>query len=248
MIPYEYLVSLGKQTGMEAIGIGGRTRNSYVGDEVWYAGGKYNFLFKAEILKIYSTANEDHFNGIGGKNLLLDGLDKDGYRIYEIVKLEGREIVKTTQEFLRVNAALIITAGKFGSNVGNIIISTDNNIIQSAIEPGKSKDSKAIYTVPRGHKLIIGSCYMAIHCENGAKSIGRNMGVDYCVRIDKTNTWITNARFYATDISQTEIKPSMLPPSLPELTDIKFTIGSASDDGVEVSLACLGYLFDMSKI
>lgn len=242
-IPYDYLISLGQIPGVEAIGIAGNINSPKIGKDICKFNENYHFLHQAEVLSIHSTSDLDCQDGYGAQKILLDGLDVTGKKYFEYVYLKGKTPISTKKQFLRINNALVIGSGSLGSNQGDIYIKYKENI-QTIIFANDAKDSRATYTVPKNHKLIIGSCYIAIHKNNNEKACGDNVSIQYLIKLPNTNIWIQNTTFSATDYSQSEIKPNMMPPALPELTDIKFTISNLSNNNVEISLAALGYLFN----
>ena len=86
----------------------------------------------------------------------LEGLDADYNQITETVTLTGTTPVTTTQSFLRINAAQIVT----GSNVGNITIS-NGGTTYSYIAAGFGSAQALIYTVPANSKLYINAVSFA---------------------------------------------------------------------------------------
>lgn len=84
--------------------------------------------------------------------VLLTGLAADYNVISETVTLTGVTPVATTQAFLRINGAQIVT----GSNVGNISIS-NGGTEYAYIAAGIGVSQALIYTVPANSKLYINS-------------------------------------------------------------------------------------------
>jgi len=83
-------------------------------------------------------------------NILVNGLDADYKSVAAIVTLNGTTPVTTTQTFLRINSAVILS----GSNVGNITIS-NGGTTYGYIEATLGTTQACVYTVPAGFALYL---------------------------------------------------------------------------------------------
>ena len=107
-------------------------------------GGIYTFPTAADTLDIVSTSAADTMD------VRITGLDANRDVLVEDVTLNGTTEVTTTGEFLRVNAAQILS----GNNAGDITISHGTDTV-AYIEDTYGSHQAAIYSVPRKHRLLI---------------------------------------------------------------------------------------------
>ena len=122
---------------------------------VWDNGGDFPFLTAAETLDIVSDSADDASAGSGARTLLVYGLDSDYLEVSELVTLNGLTPVTTTQTFLRVYRALVVTSGTnsglTGNNAGTITISGHTTTqVQAKILPNNGQTLMAVYTIPAG--------------------------------------------------------------------------------------------------
>jgi len=107
-------------------------------------GGIYTFPVTADTLDLVSTDASDTMS------VRITGLDANRDILVEDVTLNGTTEATTTGEFLRVNAAQILS----GNNAGGITISHGTNTV-AYIEDTYGMHQAAIYSVPRKHRLLI---------------------------------------------------------------------------------------------
>lgn len=107
-------------------------------------GGIMVYPSSAVVMSLVSTSASDTMG------VLVQGLDADYNQISETVTLTGTTPTSTTQSFLRINSAQIVT----GSNVGNISISNGGTTYQY-IGAGIGISQWLSYTVPANSKLYI---------------------------------------------------------------------------------------------
>ena len=148
-INWEAAVALGKTGGNEAWNIFGyNTAATGNLSAMWYRTGAYVFPSAAQIMQVKSTSASDTMN------LLIQGLDANYDRIQEVVTLAGTSIVPTTKEYLRLNAAIILS----GSNVGTIDIGDDlggTPTYYKGIRPGDGRCQDSFSTIPRGYQFAL---------------------------------------------------------------------------------------------
>jgi len=150
-INWEAAVALGKTGGNEAWNIFGY--NTDAGTDLramWYRGDTTDYVFPsaAQIMQIKSTEAADTMN------LLIQGLDANYDRISETVTLAGTSIVSTTNEYLRLNGAIILA----GSNAGTIDIGDDlggTPTYYKGIRPGDGRCQESFSTIPRGYQFAL---------------------------------------------------------------------------------------------
>lgn len=150
-INWEAAVALGKSGGNEAWNIFGY-HSSVNGNlrALWYRADTTDYVFPsaAQIMQVKSTDAADTMP------LLIVGLDSNYDRISETVTLAGTSVVNTTKEFLRLNAAVILS----GSNAGTIDIGDDlagTPTYYKGIRPTDGRCQDSFSTIPRGYQFAL---------------------------------------------------------------------------------------------
>lgn len=118
----------------------------------------YAFMGSAQVLAVVSSSTDDDYTGTGARVVRISGLDSNWDQITEDVQLDGTTVVYTTKEFIRVNSVDVVHAGSGAVAAGNIsVLSTDEtpDFEVGYIATGFSRDSQAVYSIPRNHKLHI---------------------------------------------------------------------------------------------
>lgn len=143
---YKLTLSRGLVVGCEVRNIFGTTSNvaNIVTGEFrtpWENGANYVFPPSAVVMSVVSSSTSDT-----AVILLLIGLDANYNTIQETVAVDGTTPVATSQSFLRINDAVIVS----GNAVGNLTIS-NTGVTYAKILAGTGRDQKAVYTVPAGH-------------------------------------------------------------------------------------------------
>ena len=140
--------------------------NTTVGDSletIWAEGGLYSYLTAATVLKVSSSSTDDTSAGTGARTVQLYGLDGDYNEINELVTLNGRTAVNTTQSFLRINRMIVRSAGSGGANAGVIYAGTGTvttgvpaNVYASVNGiTGANQSLMALWTVPAGYTAYL---------------------------------------------------------------------------------------------
>jgi hypothetical protein len=88
--------------------------------------------------------------GDTGISLLIIGLNADYEVIQEVVTVNGTSAVTTTNQYFRINDA-VITAG---NATGDITIS-NTGVTYAKILAGTGRNQASIYTVPKGHCFLL---------------------------------------------------------------------------------------------
>ena len=125
--------------------------------------GQYAWFPSAQRLRISSSSASDTGVGTGAQAVRINGLDAEYHEITEDVVLSGTTVVLTTQLFLRVNEARVISSGSVRSNVGNIQafgeVNTGSRIFLIPVETGRTMST--VYTVPAGKNMIVRGVYLS---------------------------------------------------------------------------------------
>ena len=161
--PFELQVAQGQIAYHEHIYKFGQ--NSVVGNSVetiWQQGGLYSYPPSATTMTVSSSDTNDTSAGTGARTVQIAGLDGDYNEISETITLNGQTAVTTTNSFLRVNRALVLTAGSGGSNAGIIYVGTGTvtagvpaNVYTTINGDGTNQSLQAFWTVPANYNAYI---------------------------------------------------------------------------------------------
>ena len=133
-------------------------------ETIWNNGGDYDWsaLTAATIIYFSSTSANDDITDIGARQVVVQGLNASYVEISETVDLTGQTQAVTTQEFLRVNRAYVLTAGSSGTSIGTIYGSSEVGVAAGVptgnivVNMGLLNQSQlGIYTVPAGRTLYL---------------------------------------------------------------------------------------------
>tara|TARA_E500000318_G_scaffold35742_1_gene34866 strand:- start:260 stop:973 length:714 start_codon:yes stop_codon:yes gene_type:complete len=186
-------------------------------ETIWNNGGLYSYPSSAAQLSVVSS------NAADTMSVLINGLDADYNIIYDIVTLNGVTSVTTTNSFLRVNSAVILS----GSNVGNISITNGADVV-GYIEAGIGTTQACVYTVPAGHTLFL----FRISLTSG--TVNSNKYITYRNRIDSSNGRVLRVAEATFQINQQNFD-RQVPFRIEEKTDFQFEAKSSSGEN-EVSI------------
>ena len=127
---------------------------------IWDGDAAYTFLDTAEYINVSSTSVNDTALGSGARTLIMYGLDANFNEISEVITLNGTTPVKSTNQYLRLFRALILTSGTNtpvgGANLGIISFTGFTTAtLQARIKANEGQTLMAIYTVPAGKTAFI---------------------------------------------------------------------------------------------
>jgi len=186
-------------------------------ETLWNNGGSYSFLADEQQLSVVSTDAADTMD------LLIQGLDGDYNEVAETITLTGTDAVTTTNSFLRVNNAMILS----GENAGDITGSyTTTDVFY--IEAGLGTTQACVYTVPAGHSLYL----FRIDLTSG--TVTGNKYISYRNRIDSENGRVLRVA-EATWQSGQQSFDRQIPFKIEEKTDFQFEAKSSGSSN-EVSI------------
>ena len=211
---------------VEAVNIFGFNRAVGTSFEtLWNNGGSYSFLSAEQQLSVVST------NAADTMDVLIQGLDGDYNEVDETITLDGTNAVTTTNSFLRVNNAVILS----GENAGDITGSyTTTDVF--FIEAGIGTTQACVYTVPAGHSLYL----FRIDLTSG--TVTGNKYLTYRNRIDSENGRVLRVA-EATWQSGMQSFDRQVPFKISEKTDFQFEAKSSGSSN-EVSIFIEAILVD----
>lgn len=156
---------------LRKFGKNGDISTGSVPETVWGGGDLYEGLnpTAASITEIVSSLSADtNGTGTGAYTVEIFGLDEDYVEQSEVVELNGLTPVSTSNQYLRVNRAIVRSAGSGGANAGIIsAIHVDDSIEMITIEVGKNQSALAAYTIPAGKTAYFISQYAAANRVTG---------------------------------------------------------------------------------
>ena len=110
-------------------------------------GGIYSYISTAGTATVTSSNTGADNNG----TVLVEGLDANYNQVSETATIGGSA---TTQTFLRVNRAILVTANTGTANVGNVSITVDSTTA-GYIPATYAQTLQSVYTVPANHKAYL---------------------------------------------------------------------------------------------
>lgn len=122
-------------------------------ESIWVEGGIYPYTTwdgTAQKLYVISTSTSDT-----GQRIYIDGLDSNYNHIYETVVTNGTTAVVTTQNFLRIHTATIVSNNT--PNVGEITfrLASGSGTVVAHIGAGLGVTKLSQYTVPAGKTAYV---------------------------------------------------------------------------------------------
>lgn len=130
-------------------------------ETIWSAGGLYAYPAAAAVMKVSSSSTSDAEAGTGARTIQVYGLDANYNEITETVILNGQTEVNTTNSYLRVFRAFVVTAGSGGTAAGTIYIGTGTvtsgvpATIYAEIPVGANQTLMAVWTVPANYTAYV---------------------------------------------------------------------------------------------
>lgn len=152
-------ISLGLTPGIEVVRVFGYNDDvdSSVKSDIIFQSGDYYFIPSPVTLDVVSDNVGDTIGGVGARTILIEGLDSNYNEISETINMNGVIPVITSNTYLRINNAYVLTAGVAQRNSGNITITASGNIVGVIVfeKEGTNKLQQAIYTVPAGKTALL---------------------------------------------------------------------------------------------
>lgn len=140
-------------------------QNAVVGssmETIWQQGGLYSYPPSASTMTVSSSDVNDTSAGTGARTVLISGLDASYNETSETITLNGQTAVTTVNTYIRMNRAIVLTAGSGGVNAGIIYVGTGTvtsgvpaNIYTTINGDGSNQTLQAFWTVPAGYTAYI---------------------------------------------------------------------------------------------
>lgn len=197
---------------------------------IWPTTGLMPHPTAALQMSVSSTNANDTSAGTGARTVLIQGLDSNYNEISETVTLNGQTAVTTTQSFLRINYAIVMTAGSTKSAAGDIYFGTGTvtlgvpATVYNIIKFNYNNTITGHYTVPAGYTAYLVQGLFSSGQPGGSSQIqGRLLttgeaGVRHTAAITTLNNGVADYAFE-------------YPVPIPEKTDIEATgIGTSNNN------------------
>lgn len=118
-----------------------------VGTPIWSEKTTFPWDITPSVLSIVSTSAEDASGGTGAYNVLVNGIDVDGYDQSEIVQMNGLTPVTTVKTYKRLNRIQAAEVGGTCCNVGDITVQISGNIAARMVAL-QGRDFRGVFTIP----------------------------------------------------------------------------------------------------
>lgn len=125
-------------------------------ETIWAQGGLYAFPPSASVMTVSSSDANDAAAGTGARTVQIYGLDADYLAVNEIVTLNGQTPVTTTNSYLRMERAIVRSAGS-GEEAAGIIYAGTGAVtagvpanVFTTIAQGENQTLQAFKTIPAG--------------------------------------------------------------------------------------------------
>jgi len=141
---------------------------------------QYAFPASAVTMTLASTSASDNTRA----TILVSGLNSTWDAITETVTLNGTSNVTTTNQFLRINNMIMTSTGTGQTTNVGTITAKNGGVTYSQISVGVGRSQAAVYSVPNGYTMYLGS----INAFNGDAAAGN--AINYQVK--STNNTQTN--------------------------------------------------------
>lgn len=199
--------------------------NAY--ETIWSGSTLYPYLAAADQIEILSDSAQDDAVavGTGAWTLKIIGLDANYDILEETITLDGAVVITTTAEFLRINRAIVLTAGTTHGNVGTITIrDQDTDTTRAIVEPMIGQTLMATWTVPADHTFFMTSW-----------NVGSSLSKEIDIALLSRDNTIPNAAFQSkqfTNFKDTFFNHEKeLPLKFTEKTDIEIRAKTAAGGG-----------------
>jgi len=228
--PFELQVAQGQIAYHEHIYKFGQ--NSVVGDSVetiWQQGGLYSYPPSATTMTVSSSNTNDTSAGTGARTVQILGLDGDYNEISETITLNGQTAVTTTNSFLRVNRAIILTAGSGGANAGTIYVGTGTvttgvpaNVYTTINGDGTNQSLQAFWTVPANYNAYIYQTNISTGNSSNTPAVLKTL------LVARPHGGVFNTKEVIVLTDGNHLQNYSFPITLTEKTDIEFRAESSS--------------------
>lgn len=189
---------------------------------LWDSDGDFTWPIGDESWEILSDSASDILGGTGANIAFVSGLDTNFDSKTELVNLNGiTPVVLTRTDWNRIQEVIIVFSGSNQSNAGTITLRVaGGGLTRSICKPGKSSSFNGFFTVPNEKYRFLATVPFFI-------PKGEDVKIDFLVKVDSTNTWLSfaEAPFYQSSFTFEQKLFGTLPPK----TDVELRVSSIND-------------------
>ena len=196
---------------------------------IWQQGGLYSYPPSASTMTVSSSDVNDTSAGTGARTVLISGLDASYNEASETITLNGQTAVTTVNTYIRMNRALVLTAGSGGSNAGNIYVGTGTvtsgvpaNIYTIINGDGSNQTLQAFWTVPAGYTAYVYQTNISTGTSSATPAILTTL------LVARPFGGVFNTKEVITIGTGNHLQDYSFPIKLTEKTDIEFRAESSS--------------------
>lgn len=132
-------------------------------EDVWSAGGIFQFLPSPDFIDLVSDSTDDTVGGIGAQQVLVNGLDELGIETSEILSLDGVTPVQTIRPYVHVQRVRTILNGTNLFNVGTISITgASSTLLVGQIRIGTNTTTNGCVMVPTNQAYYTNGLFFAL--------------------------------------------------------------------------------------
>jgi hypothetical protein len=207
-------------------------QNAVVGNSletIWQQGGLYSYPPSATTMTVSSSDTNDTSAGTGARTVQISGLDGDYNEISETIILNGQTAVTTTNSYLRVNRALVLTAGSGGANAGIIYVGTGTvtsgvpaNIYTTINGDGTNQTLQAFWTVPANYDAYVHQTNISTGNSSSTPAVLKTL------LVARPYSGVFNTKEIIVLTDGNHLQNYSFPIKLTEKTDIEFRAESSS--------------------
>ena len=207
-------------------------QNAVVGNSVetiWQQGGLYSYPPSATTMTVSSSDTNDTSAGTGARTIQISGLDGDYNEISETITMNGQTAVTTTNSFLRVNRALVLTAGSGGANAGIIYVGTGTvtlgvpaNVYTTINGDGTNQSLQAFWTVPANYDAYVYQTNISTGNSSNTPAVLKTL------LVARPNGGVFNTKEVIVLTDGNHLQNYSFPIKLTEKTDVEFRAESSS--------------------
>ena len=130
-------------------------------ETIWSQGGIYAYPASATTMTVSSSSTNDTSAGTGARTVTISGLNGSYDETSETITLNGQTAVTTVNSYIRMNRAVVLTAGSGAANAGVIYVGTGTvtagvpaNVF-TTISIGTNQTLQSFWTVPANYTAYL---------------------------------------------------------------------------------------------
>lgn len=201
--------------------------------------GTIYFPTTAATISVVSSSANDTSAGTGAKIVLLEGLNSSWDEVTEYVTMNGVTPVVSTNSYLRINFARVVSSGTGKKNAGNITFTHGATVMRTIIA-GESQAHALVFSVPRYHELFVNFFRFQFNRAGGA---GFAEVVNKVFVSDANTIYLGTFHVLSEQSPETSLViPEPSTTRVPEKCDIWYSVTSVSTNNTNISGAFRGTL------